>query len=195
VDSDQQAQFDAVIRQKLRELPAPLGLKTRILANAKAEPRANLWAWLAPAVAIAIAVALVLVWPRPGNSFAAYRGEMAKFVSAKYDLDLHSESFDELRENFAKNGYPSDYVVPPGLKNIAVEGGCLRQWHGHKVSLVCLEAKDHDVWLFVAESKDVPAATPMFAKDGKITTASWTAGHLTYLLATEGDEAELKSYL
>ena len=195
MNNDQQDAFDNAVRAKLRELQAPVGLKTQILASARPARATNLWAWLAPAAVVAIALAVALLWPRSGNSFAAYRGEMVKYVSAKYELDLHSESFDGLRENFTKNGYPSDYVLPPGLKNITVEGGCLRHWHDHKVSLVCMEAKDHDVWLFVAESVPEAPAQPVFSKTGKITTASWTGGHLTYILATEGDEAELKRYL
>ena len=198
MDNEQQKKFDDAIRAKLREVAVPVGLKTRILANARPVRSASLWTWLAPAAAVAITIAVVLLWPRSGNSFVAYRGEMIRYVSAKYELDLHSESLSELRENFTKNGYPSDYVVPPGLKNIAVEGGCLRRWHDHKVSLLCMEAKDHDVWLFVAENQavpDAPPAAPVFAKTGKIATASWTAGGLIYILATEGDVAELKSYL
>jgi hypothetical protein len=195
---DEQIAMDTAIRAKLRDLPAPIGLKTRLLANAPAARPVRLWAWLAPAAAALIAIVVGVLWLHPHETFAAYRADMAKFVSAKYDLDLHSENFDDLRQNFAKNGYPSDYVLPPGLKQLHVEGGCLRQWHGHKVALVCLEAKDHDVWLFVeekAKEPDAPCASPVFAKDGKITTASWSEGHLTYVLATEGDDAELKSYL
>jgi len=192
----EQTALDAAIRGKLRSVAVPIGLKTRILANAKPARSANLWAWLTPAVALLIVTAGVF-WLRP-TGFAAYRGEMVKFVSAEYKLDFATDSFDDARAGFAKNGYPSDYVDPPGLKQLHVEGGCFRQWHGSKVSLVCMEAKDHDVWLFVAERQslpDAPPATPVFAKTGKITTASWTAGHLTYILATEGDEAELKGYL
>ena len=42
---------------------------------------------------------------------------------------------------------------------------------------------------------NAPPTQPVFAKDGRITSASWTAGHLVYILATESDEAELRSYL
>lgn len=198
MDNEPQNAFDDAIRTKLRSVPVPVGLKTRILANAKGKRPLSLGAWLAPAAAIVIVAALVLCWPRSGNSFAAYRGEMVKFVSAKYELDLRAESFDEVRDGLVKNGYPADYVLPPGLKQIKVEGGCLRQWRGQKVSLICMETKDHDVWVFVAASRawpDAPPATPVFAKTGAITTASWTAGGLIYILATEGDEAELRSYL
>jgi hypothetical protein len=123
---------------------------------------------------------------------------MVQYVAAGYQMDLRTESLEALRQQFVKSGWPSDYVVPPGLTRLTVEGGCQSQWRGHKVSLLCLETKDHDVWLFVIERGDVwnaPSSKPVFAKEGRIATASWTAGHLTYILATEGDEAELRSLL
>ena len=182
------SKFDESIRQKLRELPVPVGLNTRILANAPRKRAKSFWL-LVPAVA---AVALV-VWFQ--YSFAGYRHAMVKFVSDEYTLDLKTESFDEVRQGFAKNGYPAGYTLPSALNRLHLEGGCLRQWRGHKVALVCMEAKDRDTWLFVIEALPDAPAQPVFSKSGKITTASWTDGRLTYILATEGDEAELKSYL
>jgi hypothetical protein len=188
-------QFDDAIRAKLREVAVPVGLKTRILANVKPARSVNLWAWLAPAAAVAAALAVVLLWPHPGNSFAAYRGEMVKFVSVEYKLDFHVETLAEVRQAMAQHSYPADYIEPPGLKQLRVEGGCLRQWRGRKVSLICMEARDHDVWMFVTEALPDAPTEPVFTKTGRITSASWTSGQLTYILATEGDEAELRSYL
>ncbi|HUK81872.1 MAG TPA: hypothetical protein VLZ12_04490 [Verrucomicrobiae bacterium] len=60
-----------------------------------------------------------------------------------------------------------------------------------------MEAKAGDTWLFVVKRADLPDApiTPAFAQHGKIVTASWTADGLTYILATEGDEAFLRTLL
>lgn len=197
MDNPQPTPFDAAIRQKLREIPAPVGLETRILANVPKPRPPPIWHWLAPALGVA-ALILVVWLVRGEQSFKSYRREMVRFVSAEYALDLKTESFDETRAGFAKHGYPADYVLPPGLNSLACEGGCLRQWRGHSVALVCTEAKEHDVWLFVVNDEavpDAPPAAPVFEKTGKITTASWTAGGLIYILATEGDETELESYL
>jgi len=201
---ERQMAVDAVIRGKLRDVAIPVGLKTRILANAKVESPALAWwrqpGWLTAAAAVLVVVAVAMFMPRlrPANTFASYRVDMAKFVSVEYKLDVKSDKFEDLRQAAVKSGSPSIPALPPALAKLRLEGGCLLNWHGHKVTLVCMEAKDHDVWLFVADSKtlpDTPPATPVFAKDGKITTASWMAGPLTYILATEGDEAELRSYL
>lgn len=201
---DQQVALDAILRAKLKSVDAPIGLKTRILANAPiARPVTAWWqrpVWLAAAASLAVLVGLAAFWMRPQapSSFAAYRAKMVAFVSVEYKLDLKTASFDEFRQAVAKNKFPPVPSLTPTLAKLDLEGGCLLDWHGHQVTLMCLEAKDHDVWLFAVENAalpDVPAPAPVFAKTGKITTASWTDGERTYILATEGDEAELKSYL
>jgi uncharacterized membrane protein YbaN (DUF454 family) len=198
---EQQTAFDAVIRARLREVPAPVGLKTRILANVPAETPAVAWWQRRPVWLAAALIALVLVYLpylRPSNTFAAYRAGMVQYVASGYAMEVRADNFDALRERFSKDGWPADYVLPPGLTRLTVEGGCRSQWRGQKVSLLCLQAGDHDVWLCVIDRSAVwhePGNSPVFAREGRIATASWTSGHLTYLLATEGDEAELKSYL
>ena len=201
---ERQTAADSSVRTKLRNAPMPVGLKTRILANRPAETPAGVWwkrrsIWIAAATAI-LAIEFFIYWPhfRPANAFAAYRAGMVQYVAAGYKMDLRTENLDALRQAFIQSGWPSDYVVPLGLKQLMVEGGCQSRWRNHKVSLLCLEAKDHDVWLLVIERDDVwgaPPKKPVFAKEGGIATASWTSGHLTYILATAGDEVELKSLL
>jgi hypothetical protein len=115
-------------------------------------------------------------------------------------MDVRSDALEELRRQFVQHGWPSDYVVPPGLTRLSVRGGCLMKWHGHKVSMLCLNAPpDHGVWLYVVEDAalpDAPAhATPRFAMEGGLATASWSEKHKTYLLAAEGDEVFLRTLL
>lgn len=198
---EQQIAFDATIRTKLRSVEAPFGLKTRILANAKADRPTNVWAWIAPAAAVIVAVvALLWLLPQRGTSFAAYRAEMVRFVSADYKLDLETGSFEQLRQSLVRNHFPAIVALPPALARVKLEGGCLRDWHGHKVTLVCMEVtEDHDVWLFLAERAAVPDASmqtePTFAQVGKMMTASWSDDKLSYLLVAESDEATLRKYL
>jgi hypothetical protein len=197
VNNEQQSQFDELIRQKLREVSVPVGLTTRILAKSGARRAPVVWRWLASAAAVLVMVAIIFVG-RPDNSFAGYRREMIRFVSAEYKVDFHADNLDDVRRDLATHGYPAGYALPPGLHNISVEGSCLRHWRAHKVSLICMETKGHDMWLFVIEHHalpDAPPPDPVFANIGKIATASWTTGDYTCILASVGDEAELKSYL
>ena len=163
---EQESALDGALRKKLRDISVPVGLRTRILANAPAATSAVVWwrrrpVWLAAAAAILV-IEFVIYWPhlRPENAFTAYRAGMVQYVAAGYQMDLRTEDLDALRQQFVKSGWPSDYVVPPALTKLTVEGGCQSQWRGHKVSLLCLEAKDHDVWLLVIERDAVWHAPP-----------------------------------
>lgn len=204
-DPELQRQLDArvarddAIRAKLHAVQPPPGLKTRILAGQNVvRPPVSFWRqpiWLAAAAAIVVFAIITLTRP---NNFPAYRAEMVKFVAVEYDLDTHAEDFDSLRQSFAAKGWPADYTVPAGVKNLHIEGGCLRQWHGRKVALLCFETEaDGDVWLFVVDRQvvaDVPAETPQIATTGQITTASWTRGAYTYILATEKPAIPIQRY-
>jgi hypothetical protein len=201
---EQEVALDAALREKLRSGPAPVGLKTRILANVPAQvPVAAWWrrrpVWLVAVAAILI-VEFVIYWPnlRPANAFVTYRSGMVQYVASGYDLQVRADNFDALRQRFVKDGWPADYVLPERLTQVGVRGGCLSEWRGKKVSMLCLRAHNHNAWLLVIDRHDIwnaPHSQPVFAKEGTIATASWTAGHLTYVLATEGDDDELKSYL
>jgi len=194
---DQQVALDAAIRAKLRSAAAPVGLKTRILANAKVEPPAIAW-WRHPgwiAVALAALIVVAMVWHRTAG-FPAYRAKMVAFVSREYKLDLKTKSFEEFRQALAKGKYPAISALPPALAKVTLEGGCLLDWRGHKVTLICMEAPGQgDVWLCLAERGTVPETVRQVGKVGKMMTAAWTDGNLVYLLITEGDEAELRRYL
>jgi anti-sigma factor RsiW len=194
MDNGAHQAFDAAIRAKLRESPVPVGLKTRILATATPVRRVPLSAWLAAAAALLFVAVAGWFWLRP-TGFGAYRAEMAKFVSVAYKLDVQSGDLDDLRQAAARAGSPFPAALLPALAKLPLEGGCLLEWRGRKVTLVCMETQDHDVWLFITEAMADAPAQPVFARSGRITTASWTDDGLTYVLATEGDEAELRSYL
>ena len=86
--------------------------------------------------------------------------------------------------------------MPPALAKLTLEGGCLLDWRGHKVTLICMEATGQgDVWLCLAGRGTVPETARQVGKVGKMMTAAWTDGNLVYLLITEGDEAALRRYL
>ena len=57
---------------------------------------------------------------------------------------------------------------------------------------------DGDVWLFIVDRTVTPDApttdVPRITQTGKITTASWTSGAYTYLLATESPTVPIHRY-
>lgn len=203
----------AVIRAKMKDVRVPVDLRDQILGEREVA-RPVPW-WRSPfalrtAVVVVIGLALYSIVLQLGllrgrtaarrTDFAAFRDEMVYYAAAGYKLDVKSTSLDELRQQFVRNGWPSDYAVPAGLTKLAVRGGCLTKWKEHKVSMLCLRAPDrHGVWLYVTERAALPGApsqsTPQFATQDNIATASWSEGDKTYLLAAEGNEAFLRTLL
>jgi hypothetical protein len=189
----------------MKEISVPADLHEQILARHKIiEPIA--W-WRSPfavaaaaIVAICVSIYFVVSQLNPPVRFAVFREQMASFAAAGYKLDVHSDSFDELRQQFARNGWPADYTVPSGLSKLNVRGGCLMNWRSHKVSMLCLGGPDHhDAWLYVVERAAVSGAprqsTPVVAPAGGLITASWSDRGKIYVLAAQGDEAFLRTLL
>ncbi|MEI6083069.1 MAG: hypothetical protein WCS70_02080 [Verrucomicrobiota bacterium] len=195
---------DHAIAAKLRSVQPPGDLKARLLSDRSTiDMPANFWRppqWLSIAAAIImLGVAAYWLSQTRQTTFPMYRTAMAQFVATEYPLDAHDHDLDSLQQTFAAKQWPATYVVPAGLQTLEVEGGCLREWQGKKVALLCFETKETgDVWLFVVDRQvtaDVPVGPdPQIARAGKITTASWTQGEYTYILATENPEVPIQRY-
>jgi hypothetical protein len=214
---DEQSAVYAALRAKAKEIPVPDDLQDQILAKTRfLEPKIErpvVW-WRSP---FALGAAAVLVIGlsvyailfqfgarRPstpkGPGFAAFRDEMVYYAAAGYKMDVKSSSLDELRQQFVRSGWPSDYTVPLGLIKLSVRGGCLMKWQGNKVSMLCLRAPNGSgVWMYVlprtALSNPPPEAAPQIATQDDYATAGWSAGDKTYLLAAKGDEKFVRSLL
>jgi hypothetical protein len=208
---DERYAFYGAIRDKMKDIPVPAGLRDQILAERKVVRPPVVW-WrseFAKAVA-AVAVICLSIYAivaqmsntakRAPNNFAAFRAEMVYFAAARYKLDVQSASFDELRQQFVRNGWPSDYSVPMGLTKLSVRGGCLMKWQDHKVSMLCLSTlEDHGVWLYVIKHAALPDPPrewpPQVTTEGNMATACWNEDGKTYLLAAEGNETFLRTLL
>jgi len=202
---EDQSVLDAAVRSNLRQIPVPAELRDRIVGGPQARPAVVVrWqrrASVAAAVAAVVLAAITSVWLGiEANTFAAYRQKMAGLVSAEYQMDFKSNDVEKIRDYLALRGSPSDYALTPGMQKLEAEGGGIINWHGRKVSLVCLEAgEDEDIFLFIVGRgvmPDAPAtASPQFARVGKMMTATWSVGDKLYLLAGRGDEEALRGYL
>lgn len=197
---------DDVIRRQLREMPVPTGLKQQILVARKVT-RADFGSrkpvLIAAAAAVVVGLGVVSLWffQRSGrNGLEAYRADMVRYVSSSYSTAfVKATSFDELRQILARRNWPSDFVVPDGLKSVTVIGGSAVEWHGHKVALACMKEGRHGLWLFAVEKSALPDApeteTPQVKEVESAPTAAWSQGGKAYLFTVQGDEAFLKKYL
>jgi hypothetical protein len=196
---------DNAIRRQLREMPVPVGLQQRILAEQKiARPD---FGWRKPAL-IAAAAAIIMLgvlsawifYRSAGNGLNAYRTDMVRYVSTSYnDKFIKATSFDELRQVLATRQWPTDFIVPDRLRSVTVVGGGAVEWKGHKVALACMKEGRHGLWLFVIDKSALPdppqAETPRVEPVDGTPTAAWSQGANAYLFTVQGDEAFLKKYL
>ncbi len=203
------------IRTRFKEIAAPDGLKGQILSEFKMR-RAMVW-WKTP-IEIAAVAALILIligavlWFRPeseapeGVNFATFRGRMVAAVLRNYRMTLETADAREVRAHLAQNNAPANYTVPASLERLPLVGCGLLSWQDKPVSMLCFRSgkplepfQKSDVFLFVVDEKAMPdpphAKAPEIRAVKKFVTASWTADGKIYVLATEGDEALIRSYL
>jgi len=200
----------AVLRNKFREIPVPEGLKEQIISEWQVQA-------IAPAkrttlVLASVCILLILLLAVIGfqiwgggedKTFANFQARMVRRVARDYPhMDVETSDPKQIREVLAQKGGP-DYVLPRRLENISYTGCAVLEWQGKPVSMVCFNSgktktKEPDLFLFVINHGDAPraprTAKPQFGQLSGFSTASWTVGEKTYLLAGAEDETSLRDY-
>ena len=199
-----QQSFDRKVAAKLEEVPLPADLRATILAGRRIRqlpPQSHFTFWLAAAAAVAI---LCII----GTAL-----ENTRYVS--------SASYDEAALGFLGNDVPTlgmtspdhdkivawlkDQEAPmgdlPAKMSTLPSVGCQKfVVQGHNVSLICfILAGGRLVHLFVinqqALSDPPPNNAPEFKQVRGWSTASWSDGRMSYLLATQADSDALRQLL
>jgi len=196
--------LDAALRRRLQEIPVPVDLQARILEGRPGRRvRRDGWRMgsLLPAAALVLAVVgASIAWLAPWKSptWQDYQARMVEEVTEPYDLDLATHSHEQVRNDMAAAGFPSDYRIPPGLLDYPLEGGRKLRWHGRRISVICFgsdEERKPDVWLIVSGPPSLPgapaAAAPAFGSIGGSRVASWADEGHAYLAVTR-DGPDLK---
>ena len=201
-----------VLREKFRQIAAPAGLKEQIVSEQAAQEKMIFWRQkfaLAAAAVLMFLTALIPLWFSHGghdDTLAIYQNRMAGQALRGYAMDLATDDPEQIRAYLAQNHAPADFVLPTGLKQVALTGCAVENWQRAKVSMVCFHTGKQsatsgasDLWLVVvdrASVKDVPAeGSPQFSKVNRLMTATWTQGDKLYLLGTEGNEQAIRQYL
>ncbi len=153
-----------------------------------------------------LAGAVILIAPvTPKNDFAAFRrvmtGKVARDGTYPH-MDLETNNVAGIRQYLAQHDGQSGYSLPAALEQTPGTGCATFKWHSKKVSMICFSSKglpkSPDLYLFVIDKSSVgsaPAGTPEFAQAGGLSTASWSSGDKTYLLAGAGDQEFLREHL
>jgi hypothetical protein len=205
------------LREKFRQIALPAGLKEQIIsehaARTKAASRREKFLAAGLVAAILMAVALIGFFylphdntPRPiPNTLANYENQMMGVAASGYYMTAMT-NLDQVHSWLVKNQGTSDYVLPAGLKNVAVTGCTVQSWKDAKASMICFRqgktlppGQPGDLWLFVIDQKAVngapTTASPQVTLVNGLITATWAQDGKLYLLGARGDEQTIQKFL
>ena len=197
--------FDRAIAAHLGNVPAPFGLKTRILAQLGPPAAPHRWSWavkLAGVAALLFLLTQVVSLFRPAIPEAQvsnYAREMVSFIRLGGALDMESQDLGQIKEWLSKKE-ASPGFVPPRLAALQPLGCRLLSFGGQRVTLICFK-RDNDrlAHLFVVDRAALPqmksGAPPVFAGVGDWMTASWVENDRVYMIAVQGDRGAVQRYL
>jgi len=202
----QEHALDKAIGAKLKQIPIPPDLHTSIVAGKKVfqlQSRWNRRRFLALAASVSLISSLSAWWLNSNRSstFAGYRRSMTRMLTSDtINLQLSSENMASIKLWLAANKGHPDLFLPDGMKGLPTFGCRILDWHGKKVTFICLQSDGLGMaHLFVINQSDVKDSprtrSPEVVKIGKWFTASWSQGGKSYLLAGAGDRAALERLL
>jgi hypothetical protein len=198
--------LDTAIAERIHCVPLPPDLTTQLLLGRKVICPRPWWrkpAWIAAAASVALLIsAASLLWLHRNaeTDFASFRGTMIEAsLDMKKHIDVMGLDADELKQWLIENhGHPG-FVLPPVLASKGIMGCKVLEWHGHRVTLLCLKFGGKHVDIFVVNESDLPrvsvGAAPVFASERGMTTARWRREGKIYFLAGNIPESELKQLL
>ncbi len=202
----EEREFDRAIAARLESVAAPFGLKTRILAKARAVSTSkSTWAAsLAVVAAVLFLLAqIVNLWRDTSRASAAlpdYQREMVSFIQLTPPLELESSDLDKIKDWLAKKDI-AQIAVPPRLATLESVGCRVLSFRNRKVTLICFRRGEGKnlAHLFVVDRAALPklrsGAAPVFAQEGAWTTASWAEKDRVYMIAVQGDQTVAERFL
>lgn len=197
----------ANLRSRMREIPVPETLGRDILQAESARRRIiRIRHWkqgAAAAAAVLMMLLSVALWfevQRRGG-FANYRDRMVRTALRDYRMQMVSGDVSQIRQYLRDHRGHPDLAIEPKLTQLQPIGCAILRWNDQPVSLVCFDSpKQGTVYLFVSKATKLtggPLGTePQFSQVNKMSTASWSRGDETYLLAIRGgDDSFLRDQL
>ncbi|HEY1770623.1 MAG TPA: hypothetical protein VGG02_10265 [Chthoniobacterales bacterium] len=201
--ADEQA-FDRAIAAQIESVPAPFGLKTRILAEGGAKKAAGKARWIFGLAAFAalgfLSAELVSLWraPAPVGS-AEYAREMASFIQLAPPLPMESHDLGAIRNWLSDKNAPAA-KVPARLAALDPIGCRVLSFRGHEVTLICFRREGNRLaHLFVVNRAAMPKLKmgdkPVFDNENGWMTATWMEDDQIYMIATQGGRTMIEKYL
>ncbi|MGI8889366.1 MAG: hypothetical protein ACR2G0_01085 [Chthoniobacterales bacterium] len=198
--------FDRAIATHLDAMPAPFGLKTRILAQGNAKPVPQPWSWVVKLAGVAallfllVQVAnLVRAPSQPSVRMADFASEMVSFIRISPRLEMSGDNLGTIEKWLSqKNMPPMD--VPRNVAALEPVGCRILSFRAQKVTLICFQRADDGLaHLFVVNRSAMPemkpGGKPVFAQEGEWATASWVDKDSVYMVTVKGGTETVKKFL
>lgn len=196
--------FGSAVREKMREVTPPAGLRGVILAGAQLQARKPWWrrpATLALAASILLLLSLAplaMQLARPANS--ATLPEFAMNFAGRGFIGLQEKGGDieKLKAWLANRNAPLPAKIPAQLAQLRGLGCRTVGFQGKDISIVCFEG-DREYHLFVARREDFPqlpaTLAPRFATKQSWASAAWSDDRHHYVLVSDAGLPAMKRLL
>ncbi|MEO5753472.1 MAG: hypothetical protein ABIR38_02070 [Chthoniobacterales bacterium] len=203
----EEQEFDRAMAAHLEAIPAPFGLKTRILAQGSpAAVESRPWSWAVKLAGVAALLFLLVQIasffrppPPPSAGVGDYASEMVSFIRLSPPLEMASDDLGAIKKWLAKEDIaPPD--VPQRLADLRPAGCRILSFRGQKVTLICFKRDDAGLaHLFVVDRTAMPQMKPgdkpVLRQEGDWATATWVEKDSVYLVAAEGGPADVQRFL
>jgi hypothetical protein len=198
--------FDQAIAAHLDAVPAPFGLKTRILAQGRAPAPSWGSRWIVGLAGVAALLFLfaqvIAFWRSSAPASAAlpdYAKEMVSFIKLDPALEMESHDLGAIQNWLARKA-TMQMEIPQGLAALQPAGCRILSFRGHDVTLICFHRDGSGLaHLFVVDRAALarlkPGAEPVFSTEGEWTTATWADENHAYMITVQGDRAAVQRYL
>jgi hypothetical protein len=202
-----QQDFDRSVVLKLGEVPVPDDLRARLLAGDKVislpPQQMRLLPWLAAAALVAILCVAGTVMQVAGSTPLSqfdYQASVLPLIRDNApDLAMTSTDHNDVLAWLKQRKAPMGKLTASMMSAPTI--GCQKYFvHGHMVSLVCFTLSDgREAHLFIVDQKglaDPPSNTqPELQQIGNWSTAAWSDGKMSYLLASTAGPDAIKQLL
>ena len=202
-----QQAFDRKVAAKLEEIEAPEELRATILGRTsnRLAPQPFFPFWLAAAAAVAILCAVATsqhatkIAARHISTDRYHEMTLTYLGDDSPSLAMMSSDHDKIRAWLQDQKAPMGNL-PEKMTSLPTVGCQKFEVQGHPVTLICFTIADGKlVHLFVVHSKDLaeppPESSPFFAEVNGWSTASWSDGNMSYMLATQAGLDSLRQLL
>jgi len=216
---EQELEMDSRIRESMREVKPPAGLRDQILSKTKIL-RISWWrrpsalaaaagllavvgsaTWWLSAPRLASAPSAKVAGRRASGTLDEFRAEMVRLVSTGgYHLDLNTRRLGEVKEYLASRGRGVGAQLPAALERLGTYGCQVLDWNGETVTLICFRAGEVQIaHLLVIDARAVrdPLVSEAItlASVGTWSTAGWRDGEKVLIVCSPAGGAELRRFL